>query len=428
MKVHLTFPTPWEVKDVTVTTGPLIVRPDEPKRWMSQCVTSELPPGVRVRHGSPVDRKTVDGWPFHLIEAEVLRGSKDGSEEVIECRLCALFYFMEHAASALVRTPDRARMEQLTPSLLAILESARPDWRSGEPICLAAAWDLEPLRAQPRARSQLQGLAPARREAALHDALGQLDAALAAAPTAALHLRQGLILLELSRPAEALAAFRLALRLEPDSRAAHYHAGTALCDQGQHEAALREWQAALRTDPRFADAHERIGQALWSLKRYDAALDAFQTALALDPNDLGILRKAIQCLYALGRIDDGIAQRRLLRERIAAGVDPRARLLTEYVYDQFPGDGFFVHALETLRATGPVSSLLTFRAVDAHDRPLPAALLVETSELARGAGTPYIFSVQSRTGLRPLSTARQLPAYPELKAQALHHIGEALRR
>lgn len=366
MRIDLNFPRPWEIKDApggrrtallpggasadrpdaVVSIGPLLIRPDDPKAWMAQCVASELPAGARVRRGKQLERKTQDGWPMQLSEAELL----GPSDEVIECRICAFYFFMEHATFALVRTPDRTRMEQHGAAILQILHAGRPSWRTSEPLCLAEAWDLEPRRSPPRAHLQLKGVSSNRPTSALNDALGQLDGALA------------------------------------------------------------------------------IGQALWSQKKFAAALDAFENALALEPNDLAILRKVIRCHYALGNIEDGVAMRRHFRAQVAAGVDPRARLLTEYVYDQFAGDGFFVQALETLQAADAAYVVLTFRAVDFRDQPLPAAFLVETGELARSAGTPYVFGVQSRAGLKILGTAKQLPAYPELKAKALELLSAALNR
>lgn len=444
MQLNLNFPKPWELKaapaghrvallpgkggasapEAVVSLGPLLVRPDEPKTWMGLAMTSELPPGARVRLGKQLERKTQDGWPLQLIEAELL-GAKD---EVLECRIGAFYFFLEHATFAVLRTSDRARLEQHGPAILKLFDTGRPSWQSSEPVCLADAWDLEPKRLLPRLHDSQKGLRSLQSSSALNDGLTQLDHALAMEPTAELHLRQGVILLELARPAEALASFRAALRLDPTSRIAHHHAGTALEDQGQPDAAIAEWQAALKSDPKFVDAHLRLGQALFAQQKFEAALEAFKSALALDPNDLASLRKVIRCHYALGQLDEGVAMRRHFRERLAAGVDPRARLLTEYVYDQFAGDGFFVQALESLQVAGTAFALLSFCAVDAQGRPLPAAFLIETSEQARGAGTPYVLGLKSRAGAKLLGSAKQLPSYPELKAQALALLGEALTR
>ena len=435
MQLSLIFPQPWELRGAPgsrviavlpgkerpaaiITYGPLIVRPDEPESWISQSVMSDIPQGLRVQRKTQLAQKTRDGWPLHLVEAELV----GAGEELIECRLCVFYYFLEHAAFAMVRVVDRAALAAQGPALLAILASARPSWR-GAPVCLAEVWDLEPKEQRPRVPAQ----PPVSTREALTAALAEIDHALAGELTATLHLRRGLLLLELARAAEALAAFRAALQLDPAALAAHHHAAVALAELGRPSEAIAEWQAALKLAPRFIDAHYNIGQAHFNQKDFGAALVAFETACALDPSELASLRKVIQCLYALGRFADGQAARRSLRARVAAGDDQRAQLLTEYVYDQFAGDGFFVHALETLKTSGAVDTLLTFRAVDAHDHPLSVTVLVETSELARSAGTPYVLALQAQKSYRVIGTAKQLPDYADLKEEVLSVIADALK-
>src|SRR5262249_52354344 len=101
--------------------------------------------------------------------------------------------------------------------------------------------------------------------------------------------------------------------------------------------------------------------------------------------------------------------------------------LAEYVFDQFAADGFFVHAVETLRPNDP--ELLAFRAMTgpSHDIALPAAVVVETSEIARAAGTPYVIAVMTATGRRVVASRGTLPPYTQLKAEILPLLVEAVR-
>ena len=112
-------------------------------------------------------------------------------------------------------------------------------------------------------------------------------------------------------------------------------------------------------------------------------------------------------------------------------LDPRARFITEYVFDQFKGDGFWVHALETLRPRNPsMYPVLTFRAVEVHghhDHPLPATVLVETSDQAKQAGTPFVLAVKAGPQYRVIGASKGLPPYAELKVDVLRLLTDALR-
>jgi hypothetical protein len=122
-------------------------------------------------------------------------------------------------------------------------------------------------------------------------------------------------------------------------------------------------------------------------------------------------------------------------------VDSAPRFITEYVFDQFAvppaaaggqfeGSGVWIHAIETLRPRDPsIYPVLAFRAMHHHgdhDHALPASVLIETSEQARSAGTPFVLAVQAGPRYRVIGATQQLPLYPQLKADVLTLIGEAL--
>lgn len=452
MHLHLTFPIPgpdaaaspaWTIKDapenqraalrpstgslpaLVITYGPIILRPDEPGPWMDQVTRADAPRDARVTIGRTLERRTAVGWPFTLIEAEVV----DAAGATLEVRLCAFFTFMEHASVAIVRAADRAAMEAHGKTVLTILDTARPDWRGG-PVCLAETWDLAAPGKSPEAPpSRLT--APVRDDAALVAALAAIDAGLAPAPTATAHARRGQVLLQLARPDEALDALRAALALEPTLETAHYFAGVALGELGHHDQAIAAWERALELVPDRVDTLYNLAQAQFLTKAFARALDGFHAVARLDPDDFLITRKIIQCLYALGRHDDGAALRGRFRQQWSTTPDPRARFISEYVFDQFEADGFWVHALETLRPRNPaVYPLMTFRAVAIHgdhDHPLPATVTIETSDQAKRADTPFVVGVKAGRQYRVIHPARELPPYPTLKADVVRLLTDALR-
>jgi tetratricopeptide (TPR) repeat protein len=439
MHLDLPFEPPWLVKAAPndqlvailpggklpvaiVTYGPIIIRPDEPKRWRDQVVRSDLPADAKVELGRTIERETQSGWPMTLVEATAT--TPDGT--IVECRLCALYTFMEHGSVAIVRTGDRASMATHGNAILDVLERGRPDWR-GEPACLAEVWDLEVERKPQRAAAHADRV---RDDAALETALAELDTAIAANPTAADHVRRGGVLLDLRRPDAAIAAFDAAIEIDPRLEVAHYYRGVALGAAGRHLDAIAAWDRAIALAPDRVDSHYNVAQAKFIGKDYAGALETFRKVTQLDPADLAVQRKVIQCLYALGRFDEGQAARIAFRAAWETSTDPRARFITEYVFDQFEGSGIWVHAIETLRPQDPsLYPVLAFRAMQ-HDgdreRALPASVLIETSDQAKSAGTPFVLAVQAGSRYRVLGATQQLPLYPQLKADALKLIGEAL--
>jgi tetratricopeptide (TPR) repeat protein len=86
------------------------------------------------------------------------------------------------------------------------------------------------------------------------------------------HISLGNVLARLpGRLTEAIAEYRVAIRIQPQRADAHYNLGNALA-KSSLEDAITEWSAAVRIDPDLADAHYNLGIALASLpgRRADA--------------------------------------------------------------------------------------------------------------------------------------------------------------
>ena len=438
MRLSLTFPAAWDLKeapgehhaavlpggakpDAIVTFGPLVIKPDEPRRWIDQSVRSELPRGGAVRVGKTVDLETVAGWPLRLVEAEAPRPDRSGG------RGPAVRVLHVHGAR---RGRDRASREPRADGGPRQGDRRDPRDRTSRLARRAAgprrAVGSRAAAAAPVARRHVG--AGRRRPRA--GALARLDAILATGATAELHVRRGGVLLDLKRPGEAEGVFAVALALDPSVEAGWYLRGVALGDLGRHAEAIAAWEDALVRAPDRVDTHYNIAQARFLLKDFEGALAGFRTVERLDPTDFMAGRKIAQCLYALDRHDEGQTARVAFRERWTTSADPRAALISEYVFDQFDGDGFAVHAIETLRPANPAMyPVLVFRALELHgnhEHLLPASVSVETSEVARSAGTPFVLSVTAGREYRVIGTARQLPPYSELKCDVVKLLRDAL--
>ena len=419
-----------------VTFGPIRVMPDEPRAWQDEITRGDLPRGCRAQLGRTLDLATETGWPMRLVECEVVTGP-EGAVELVESRLCAFYSFLEHSAAAVVRTGTRASLEEHGPSILAILQGGRPAWRTG-PACVADLWDLEAATAPVTTLPRLAPIGrPLRDPAALQRDLDATDTASVAAgatPDVDAQLRRAGMLQELGRHAEAIRAFDAVLAIDDSLELAHYVRGVALLALGRTADAIVAWRRAAALGPERVETHYNLALALYENEEPAAALPEFETVARLDPEDFMVGRKVAQCLYALGRFDDGERARAAFRQRWSTTRDPRARFITEFVFDQFDADGFSVHAIETLRPARPSKfTVLAFHAVERHwhhEHPLPAAVLVETSDVAIAAGTPFVIGL--RTGKPPSSrfqvigSAVTLPAYPALKAEVTRVLREAL--
>jgi tetratricopeptide (TPR) repeat protein len=127
------------------------------------------------------------------------------------------------------------------------------------------------------------------------------------ASDAAAIFRQALALHHQDRLAEAEAAYRLVIEIEPDHSESLYLIGVIYHQRGDHVAAVRQIDAALKVNPRNAAAYSNRGLALQELRRFDDALASFEHALAIDPDDADVLMSRGVALMALGRHGDAVA-------------------------------------------------------------------------------------------------------------------------
>ena|GEM_PF-6000010 len=89
---------------------------------------------------------------------------------------------------------------------------------------------------------------------------------------------------ELGQPAEAVAAYREALRLKPKDDVALNNLGVAYNELGKYSEALEDYQQAISLKSDIAVAHYNAGVAYYNLKQYREAAEAYQRALRLQPD------------------------------------------------------------------------------------------------------------------------------------------------
>lgn len=442
MRLSLAIPESWEIKhapndqslallrgadhkpELVITFGGLILLPDEQRPWIEQTIRSDLPDGARVQVGQNVEARTELGWPMRVVEVTALHPQDD---VILEERLCIFYAFLEHAAVAILRAPDKAQLEQHRATILALLQSGKPSWtRPGQPVCLADFWNLEstPIeRPITRTREAAPPPTPVSAEAALREALNRVDVALSSEGSAEakkdLQLSRGRLLGQLGRHEEAVAAFRAAIALDNGSAEPHHLLGLALSELGRDSEAIAEWQSAIAANPSLVDVHYNIAQAHYNHREFDQALASWRRAFELDPSDFLTLRKVVQAQNALGLYSEAEATREQLGALWRSSSDPRARLIHEYVSDQFSLGPFTVQVFETVNPRDPnFYAIYTFRVYDREGLAVPIEIIVETSDYAAQSGTPFVLGMLQGGQFKVLGTTAQLPPYAEIKATA----------
>lgn len=116
----------------------------------------------------------------------------------------------------------------------------------------------------------------------------------------------GLAYGEAGRLQEAAAAFREALRLDPNLAEAHINWGVALLRLGQTDAALRQHRRGVRLWP-SASAYYNLGCSLYYKGDWELAIENLQRACRLGPSDADRLSLLGSALFKAERATEAIA-------------------------------------------------------------------------------------------------------------------------
>ena len=103
-----------------------------------------------------------------------------------------------------------------------------------------------------------------------------------------------------------LAAFRRAVRLEPNDADYYYMLGDALARLGRHQEAVPALREAIQMSPADGSYRLALGAALWRLGRYEEAAQALGEAVRLRAEDSASLAALGATLAALARHRDAV--------------------------------------------------------------------------------------------------------------------------
>jgi len=122
------------------------------------------------------------------------------------------------------------------------------------------------------------------RQGCFDEALTHYLAAVRARPESLYYFNLANAQVDAGKPADAIANYQQALRLDPNSSQAHHNLGLALQAQGQTGAAIVEFRAALKLQPDYESAEHHLANRLADVGRLEEAIAHYETALQLDPN------------------------------------------------------------------------------------------------------------------------------------------------
>jgi tetratricopeptide (TPR) repeat protein len=95
---------------------------------------------------------------------------------------------------------------------------------------------------------------------------------------------QGLTLLALGKPTEALAVLTKAIALDPNYATPWSNKGWALSELGNYQESLEAYDQAIELDPNSANTWYNRGVTLYQLELDTEAIACFEKALAINPN------------------------------------------------------------------------------------------------------------------------------------------------
>ena len=136
--------------------------------------------------------------------------------------------------------------------------------------------------------------------------LDNVDRAIELEPTAAAYDIKATILVQIGRYEQALAAYDMAIRLDPTDVEAAVGRGAMLGMLGLWTAALSATEQVLQEHPEIKEAWVNRGMMLIELGRFDEALVALERGLELDPTDEQALANRGIALKRLGRYEEAL--------------------------------------------------------------------------------------------------------------------------
>lgn len=143
---------------------------------------------------------------------------------------------------------------------------------------------------------------------------------------------------QLKRPADAIAAYRRAVDLDPEAPETLDALGRVLLSDNQLDAALDEYKKLLAVDPDNAGTLVHIGEIERRQCKYADALATIQSAQKIDPENLEAGYNAGLLLDVLGRFDEAVAMDQKM-------VDLTSHANGTYTDEEKSNRGFFLERL-----------------------------------------------------------------------------------
>ena len=132
------------------------------------------------------------------------------------------------------------------------------------------------------------------------------------------HITLGISLLALDRCDEAAKSLQRALALDPGDKYARYNMARTRRCQGRFVEAIEWYRKSLDADPEYAAAHAGMGRALFRLGRYEQAAESLARAMSLRPDTpTSVFQLLADALRAQQRYEEAIE-----RYRAVLQIDP----------------------------------------------------------------------------------------------------------
>ncbi len=115
------------------------------------------------------------------------------------------------------------------------------------------------------------------------DGMDYYQAAMKKSPSAVLHNKLGVCLIQLSRFSDARKQFEVAVKMDGKYAEAHNNLGVTYYQVKRYGTAVKEYKRAIRLKDSNASLHVNLGSAYFSRQDYDDAGREFSRALQIDP-------------------------------------------------------------------------------------------------------------------------------------------------